>query len=181
MKSLYKIIFLIFIPVSVFAQTENINTGKYHPAKEVFEKKYEIQNHSKFIKSQIQIFSNKVVLDNIRSISFSEKIETMYKLIMENGLLDPHQINGSFTIEICCFDELKLLNPNPKTKRFKFWIFPKNNRDLNTSEVKKLSNAINPSEYYFELQNENATEKTSYEDFISGAKLTFITFGTIII
>lgn len=39
----------------------------------------------------------------------------------------------------------------------------------------------NPSEYYFELQNENADENTSNKDFINGAKLTFLKFGTIVI
>ena len=39
----------------------------------------------------------------------------------------------------------------------------------------------NPNEYYFELQNEDADENRTNEDFINGAKLTFLKFGTIII
>ncbi|KFC22055.1 hypothetical protein IO89_08825 [Epilithonimonas lactis] len=68
-----------------------------------------------------------------------------------------------------------MLNPNPRTKRYKFWIY---NSSKNNSLMVGLAN---PSEYYFELQNENSDENTTNEDFINGAKLTFLKFGTIII
>jgi hypothetical protein len=65
------------------------------------------------------------------------------------------------------FDELKLLNPNYQTKRFLIWIYRKG--------------MANPTEWYFELQNIKANEKTNLTEFIENAELTFIKKGTIII
>jgi hypothetical protein len=62
---------------------------------------------------------------------------------------------------------LKKLNPNPQTKRFIFWLF--------------RIGIANPTEYYFELYNENATKRTSFEEFIENARMTFFYAGTIII
>ena len=39
----------------------------------------------------------------------------------------------------------------------------------------------NPQVYLFELRNENATEKTDWEKWIKGSKLTFLKDGWIII
>jgi len=180
MRTVIKIIFTLLISFNIFGQTENINSGKYHPAKEVFESKYKKKEYSKFATNQIKIENNKVILDNLKFIEFDEKSDTKTRLILSNGYLDPYKINGSMNLKILKIDELPLLNPNPQTKRFKFWIFPIQNQ--NSSELeKKLSNRVNPSEYYFELQNKYADENTSFEDFIKNAKLTFLIFGTIII
>ncbi len=181
MKTFIQTIFLFLIPLNIFAQNENINSGKYHPAKEIFEKKYKKTDYPKFTKAQIKLESNKVVLNNTKTIEYFEKLDSKYRIILENGLLDPYEINKSFYVKLTAFDELKLLNPNSQTKRFKFWIFPTKVNSEQTDFEKLLSSRINPDEYYFELTNENANENTSYEDFISGAKLTFLTFGTIII
>ncbi len=173
---------LLFIPMSCFAQNENINSGKYHPAKEFFETKYVKQDYSRFAKSQIKIYSNYITFADTKRIDFEADIDEKYKLILANGLLDPYKIYGSFIVKLCCFEELQLLSPNPQTRRFKFWIFPKDNIQPNNSEAGKFfSSTLNPKEYYFELQNEVATDKTSYEDFVNGAQLTFLSFGTIII
>jgi hypothetical protein len=182
MRTVIKIIFTILIPLNIFGQTENINSGKYHPAKEVFESKYQKEEYSKFASNKIKIENNKIILDNLKFIEFDEKSDTKTKLILSNGFLDPYKINGSINLKISKIDELSLLNPNPQTKRFKFWIFPIQNQKVNSSELEKmLSNRINPSEYYFELQNKFADENTSFEDFIKGANLIFLIFGTIII
>jgi len=174
MKVLIKIIFAILFPLNVFGQTEDINAGKYHPAKEIFETKYEKKEYHKFLKSQIIIEENKVILSTTKSIEFSENSDSKTKLILMNGLLDPYEINRSYKLRISSITELPLLNPNPQTKRFKFWIFYKEDKNA-------LVNSINPHEYYFELQNENSNEKTSFEDFVNGAKLTFLKLGGIII
>lgn len=180
MRIVIKIILTILIPLNILGQTENINSGKYHPAKEVFESKYQKEEYSKFATTKIEIKNNKVILDKLKFIEFDEKSDTKTKLILTNGFLDPYIINGSINLKISKIDELSLLNPNPQTKRFKFWIFPIQNQ--NSSELeKKLANRVNPSEYYFELQNNYANENTSFEDFIKNAKLTFLIFGTIII
>lgn len=69
---------------------------------------------------------------------------------------------------------MPLLNPDSQTKRFKFWgISPKDE----TAEVALM----NPIEYYFEIQNESATENTSFEDLVNGATLTFLKRGGIIL
>ena len=170
----FRFLFLIMFPINIFGQTEDIDSGKYHPAKEVFEKYYKKQEHSKFSKNQIQIENNKVLLGGIKSIEFSDKSSETTKLILYNGLLDPYLINGSFNLTISIIDELVLLSPNPRTKRYKFWIY-------NSSKNSLLVGLANPSEYYFELQNENADENTSNKDFINGAELTFLKFGTIVI
>ncbi|QIG88652.1 hypothetical protein G6R40_02760 [Chryseobacterium sp. POL2] len=181
MKTVIQIIFLILIPFNIYSQSENINSGKYHPAKEIFEKKYKKKDYLKFTELQVKIETNKVILNNTKTIEFAEKLDYKYKLILQNGFLDPYEINKSSYLKIASFDELSLLNPNPQTKRFKFWIFPTKANSNQTDFEKLLSSRINPDEYYLELTNENANENTSYEDFIKNAKLTFLIFGTIII
>ncbi len=173
MKTVIQII-VFLISLNIFGQNENINSGKYHPAKEVFEKQYKRMTFQKFLPSQIKRTENKVTFNLIKSFEFSNKSSDLTKLVLTSGLLDPYEINGSYNLQISIIDELILLNPNPQTKRFKFWIW------YSASE-NSLLNVANPHEYYFELQNENADEKTKIEDFIKGAELTFLTFGTIII
>ena len=57
-KRIVKIIFSILIPLNFFGQIENINSWKYHPAKEIFETKYEKREYSKFQQHQIKIENN---------------------------------------------------------------------------------------------------------------------------
>jgi len=164
----------ILTPIGVFGQTENINTAKYHSAKEIFEKKYQKQEYQRLPKSKIKVENNTVFLDGIKSIRFDEESNQTTKLIICNGFLDPKVINGSLTLKISHIEELQMLNPNPQTKRYKFWIFYSNTGNV-------LTNSVNPHEYCFELQNENADEDTSNEYFINGAKLTFLKYVGIII
>ncbi|WP_313255472.1 hypothetical protein [Empedobacter sp.] len=150
-----------------------MNNGKYYIPKMVFDKKYQKMEFSHFPKSQIKIVENKFFY-NENSFELWDKKDDLTKLVLESGLLNPNLINRGQNLKISIITELHLLNPNSQTKRFKFWVYP--NQDKNA-----LVNMINPSEYYFELENENATEKTTIENFINGAKLTFFTFGTIIL
>lgn len=173
MKILIQIL-ILFISINFFGQTENLNSGKYHPAKEIFENKYKRMTFGKFLPSQIIVSDNKVSFNITKSFEFSEKSNQLTKLILTSGLLDPYEINGSYQLTISTIDELNLLNPNPHTRRFKFWIYYSNSKN-------PLINSINPHEYYFELQNKNANENTKLTDFIKGAELTFLTFGTIVI
>ena len=181
MKTVIQTLFALLFSVNIFAQTENIDSGKYHPAKEIFESKYKKETYHKFSKSQIKVESNKVVFNNTKTIEFAEKLPQKFKLILENGLLDPYTINQRSYLKLTGFDELTLLNPNPQTRRFKFWIFPTKNNSTETDFEKLLSSRINPDEYYFELTNNNADENTTDKEFIEGAELTFLIFGTIII
>ena len=71
------------------------------------------------------------------------------------------------SLYISSVEELERLNPNRKTKRFKFWLF-------------RLGRA-NPQECYFELFNSKATKNTTWEEFLENAEMTFYYAGTIII
>lgn len=71
------------------------------------------------------------------------------------------------SLSICCFEPLGLLDPNPQTKRFKFWVFRKG--------------MANPTEYYLELQNDKATKATPLKEFLESSTMTFYYEGTIII
>jgi hypothetical protein len=71
------------------------------------------------------------------------------------------------TISISNIEELKSLNPSIKVKRFKFWVFH--------------NWLANPSVYFIELTNDDATSETDLLNFIEGAKLTFIKNGWLII
>jgi len=175
LKFNFRFLFLIGFPLNFFGQTDNINSGKYHPAKEIFESNYQKQEFARFSRNQIKIENNTVFLGEIKSIQFDEYSNETTKLILCSGLLDPYLINGSLNLTISIIDELVLLNPNPRTKRYKFWIYK------TATENSFFLNSLNPREYYFELQNENADENTTNEDFINGAKLTFFKFGTIVL
>jgi len=177
------VIFFIIISINkFFGQTENIENGKYHLAKEHFETKYVKQENKKYLQSQIKVEKNRVIINVVKSIEFSENLEKRFKLIFENGLVDPARVNDDYVLRISSLDELILLNPNPQTKRFKFWIFPQKKMSVNNKSVKyMLQGRANPDEYYFELQNNNADENTSFEEFVRGAKLTYLAYGAIVL
>lgn len=181
MKGLLTILYIIFFHVNGNAQTENINSGKYHPAKEHFETKYQKQEYPKYLRSQIKLEKDRIIIDVVKVVWFSERLDERFKLIFENGLLDPMKINGSPILVIANMDELPLLSTNSQTKRFKFWIFPQNKPLEKDSEEYFLRGRLNPDEYYFELQNKNADEKTSFKEFVEGARLTYLAYGGIII
>jgi len=178
MKQIFVVLIILFSVVQINAQIENINSGKYSLAKKHFETKYEEHQYPKYLKSQIKSYKDKVVIDIAKVLEFSEDIDYRSRLILENGLLDPIRINGKPFIKISSISELSLLNPDYKTKRFSFWVY-KSKEFTKSGNVLKdtLTNRINPDEYYFELQNENADKNTSFEKFIEGAKLTYLSFG----
>lgn len=181
MKKIFTILSIVIFTARGNAQTENINTGKYHPAKEHFETKYKKQEYFKYPKSQIRLEKDRVVIDVVKVIEFSKNLDEKFKLIFENGLLDPMRINGNPVLAIASIDELPLLNTNPQTRRFKFWIFPQNKNVEKDSVECVFKGRVNPDEYYFELQNENADENTSFKEFIEGANLTYLAYGGIVI
>lgn len=181
MKKIFTILSIIIFAVKGNAQTENINSGKYHPAKEHFESEYKKQEYPQFLRSQIRLEKDRVVIGVVKVIEFPQHLEEKFRLIFEKGLLDPMRINGNSVLKIASMDELPLLSTNPQTKRFKFWIFPQNKNIEKDSIEYVLRGRANPDEYYFELQNENADENTSFKKFVEGAKLTYLAYGGIII
>jgi len=176
MKTVILTIFAILIPLKFFAQEEFLNSEKYVTAKLIFDNEYSQKiKKIEYKKSQAKTKTNKVILNNSEIIKF-KKIDSKSLSIIENGLLNPKEINGNDKISICCIEELSLLNPNLKTRRFKIWVFPYNEKLYKTLENESYKNK-KPSEYYFELQNENYSENMTWNDFIQNAKLTFIAFG----
>lgn len=73
--------------------------------------------------------------------------------------------NDSLTIS--SFEQLEKLNPNSKTRRFKFWLW--------------RSGFTNPTEYYIEFYNEKANNKTDLKEFLENSIMSFFYRGTILI
>lgn len=192
MKKILNIIIVLFSFGTMFSQNENLNQTKYQFAKNVFEKEY--------LKTTYEKFDGKIIIENETTIKYDEKtliipdLKNEFKLIFTKGIFYPNIVTGNQIAEVKTkielekmtenervfynmtrtdsltignFDELKLLNPNYQTKRFLIWIYRKG--------------MANPTEWYFELQNIKANEKTNLTEFIENAKLTFIKKGTIII
>lgn len=190
MRKLLFSILLVINLTNTFGQ--KLNEEKHRFAKEVFNSnKYKKGNHQKFGQN-IQLVGN-------NGYRFGEKIITVsienksYEIFFKKGIFNPDVIFGKETVKksksqldsltsdqkiiynfirndslsICCFEELEELNPNPQTKRFKFWLIQ--------------IGVINPTEYYIEFHNKKATKKTSIEEFIENAKMTFYYQGGIII
>src|SRR5690606_7909924 len=119
-----------------------------------------------------------IIIEGIE-IEFFESLSDVFIQILENGLFVPTEIRGN----LCCLQELFQINPNPQTKRFSFWSFPKRieNPVDSTSVDYILSTRVNPDVYYFELENTNADENTELIEFIKGAELSFFKYGGIIL
>jgi hypothetical protein len=190
MRKLLFSILLVINLTNTFGQ--NLNEEKYRFAKEVF-------NSNQYRKDNYPSFQENIQLVADNSYQFGEKIITVsienksYEMLFKKGIFNPDVIFGKETVKksksqldsltsdqkiiynfirndslsICCFEELEELNPNPQTKRFKFWLIQ--------------IGVINPTEYYIEFHNKKATKKTSIEEFIENAKMTFYHKGTIII
>jgi hypothetical protein len=71
------------------------------------------------------------------------------------------------SLRITDFEEVPFLNKSPTIRRFRFWLFTKG--------------FMNPTVYFIELTNENATSKTDIRSFIKDSNLTFFINGWIII
>ncbi|MDC8103704.1 hypothetical protein ACNFU2_02380 [Chryseobacterium sp. PTM-20240506] len=176
-KILLALLLFIFIG-KIFAQTDSLETGKYFSAKRHFEKEYIKQN---YLNSDVKVEKDRIIIDVIKDDGFSGDLGNRITLIFGHKLFSPLELDNENAVQIFSNNELVLLNPNPQTKRFKFWIIPKNRVGHKNSFEYMLQGRANPSEYYFELQNMNADEKTSFEEFIKGSKLTYLAYGGIII
>ncbi len=160
-----KFLFLLLFPVLIIGQNENLNSGKHSLESRLFETKCEKNNYVRIPNSQIKVENNRIIFDNVSTLEFDNNIDSKLKIILINGFLNPFGINKSFNLRISAIKELSLLNSNFKIKRYKFWIF--SIADNNDDTI-----LANPTEYYFELQNENAQANTTFEEFIYNAKLT---------
>jgi len=170
MKTVLQTVLLSLITINLFGQKNELKNDE----QSFFDSSNHKSKYKKYDKSEIKKFENYITINDSIKIRFDKNTDTKYKQIIENGFLSPENSNKVNDSEYCCFQELYSKNQNPKIKRFKFWIYlPRTNNTL--------INRINPDEYYFELYNENATEKTNFDEFLKNAKLTFIKFKTIVI
>jgi len=165
------IILLTF--VSAKAQTQGDHEKVL--AEKYFETKYKPQLHNRYI--------GKVLVVNENMFKYDEEILLVYntnkdyKVIFENGTLYPALITGDVekglvrkedlksmvfrndSLRISNFHELTFLEKTPKVKRFEFWLF--------------FKGFANPTVYFVELTNKNATRRTSLFEFLKNARLTF--------
>ncbi|RZK56468.1 MAG: hypothetical protein EOO87_05345 [Pedobacter sp.] len=175
---------------NIFGQ--NLDVPKYRFANEIFKsEKYQKKNYEKYSK-KINVIENGTYNFGDKFLKVSLEDNT-YEKIFSLGIFNPDIIFGEETLtkpkaeldtltqnqkvfynltrndslSICCFEELDKLNPNYRTKRFKFWLF--------------RIGIANPTEYYIEFYNEKAIKETTITEFIENAKMTFYYKGTLII
>ncbi|KOY85170.1 hypothetical protein AD998_02490 [bacterium 336/3] len=146
-------------------------------AKKFFEKNYKKQNHKIFegkikrVGNTFEFSSRSFTLDNSNGLEILLEKGVFYPQIIFGEWVQPSdstQISFQDIMEpknatISNFKELKNFTNNYKVKRFWFWLF------------KPLH--MNPDVYLMELTNESATEFTPLENFMKGAKLTFIKYA----
>lgn len=146
----------------------------YVNARSIFSsKEYTKSNYPRFNKLKIKQINNNTYQFGDRTLSISidnERNKTWFR----NGIFNPDIVFGNIfnlttndSLSICCLEELEPLNPNPQTKRFKFWLF--------------RVGLLNPLEYYVEFTNEKANRNTSLRAFVKNARMTFFYKGTLII
>lgn len=171
---------------------QSINETKYRHAKNVFNStEYVKGSYDRFYGQIIPIDSNTFKIgEKVLEINSENKVlkqlillgifnvdiifgkNTSIKSKAEIDSLDVAQkvfynISRNDSLSICCFEELDKLNPNPQTKRFKFWVMS--------------SGASNLTEYYIELYNEKAIKETEMDEFIKNSKMSFYYKGTLIL
>jgi hypothetical protein len=89
--------------------------------------------------------------------------------IFTKGILYPELVHGIRfdLLNISDVTEIRSPHNNKQYKWFTFWLY--------------RPGMANPTSYYFELENKQATEQTDMRTFIEGSRLTFFSFGTIIL
>ena len=173
MKNLILIFTSLVFTISVNAQNvtqpekrtfKNQGEQEDYWAENFFKEKYVSQSYFRFGENISEIDKNTFQYDN--EILVLDNFNIKLKSIFTKGILYP-QIIGNNISFISSFEELKFLKTSPKVKRFRFWLFSKK--------------TANPTVYFLEITNEQATEETDIETFIANGKLTFLKSGWIII
>lgn len=191
MKTLLIIFFLLnFSVFKVIGQTNE--SSNYEFAKRTFNSEYKKQSFEKY-NGDIKIINESTFKFGEKTISITNTDKSLLK-IFKKGIFNPDIVFGSETskpltqnkidtmstsekvfynmvrndnLNISSVKELVELNPNYRTKRFIFWLFGQG--------------WLNPTEYYFEIYNDKANKKSSLNEFLENAKMTFFYKGTIII
>jgi hypothetical protein len=166
--------------------------SKYDFAKGVFKREYRKGNFEKF-SGRVEVINENTFRYGDKVLTVHTEDERLIA-IFSKGIFHPDIIVGKQTTKsltksqldtmstdaqvfynlirndsttIGDVEQLEKLNPNPKTKRFVFWLY---NRAM-----------ANPIECYFELYNGKGTKEMTIEEFISNSKLTFYHRGTLIL
>ena len=157
----------VVIPKSWYDEKPNfVNQGEQEDfwSWQLFEKEYKYQKIERYYLGAISVKDNTFYFGKISSLHCDLGNNELKEVFLQ-GVFYP-RILGVDHINISAFQELKFLSTNPTVKRFRFWL--------------SSTNMMNPTVYLFEIQNENATETTSFLDFVKGANVTFIKKGWII-
>lgn len=187
MKFLFSIAIFLLFSSSFSAQKNEKLSAKDVAIEKHFKDEYKKKNYKKF-SGKITVKNNQVLFDD--KIILYDKNDKTTLSVLENGLLYPQLLTdfqmdkfldettdrtqkrflklqkdprASFdvnNIKLSSPSELVYLNTNIKTKRFKI-----------TSKDLRLNNT---TVYLFELMNDKSTKDISLEDFIKGAKLTYL-------
>ena len=189
MKTILTIV-LTFCLKHLFGQ--NSENNKYNLPTGIFKSEiYRPERHPKF-DGEIKKVGNTHYSFGDKKLKISLE-DTTLLIIFQTGIFNPDIVFGKETTNkqqteldtttqnqnafynlvrndsllICCFEELERLNPNPQTRRFKFWVF--------------RIGITNPTEYYLELQNDKATNETTMKEFLESSIITFYYRGALII
>jgi hypothetical protein len=121
-------------------------------------------------KQQIERYTGNISIIDSDHIRFDKTLLKIYqcdakfRAIFTNGIFYPSLISSD-SLMISNVEEPSFLKGSVKVKRFKVLTW--------------MPSIINPAVYFFEITNDKATVRTSTEDFIKGARLTFIKQGWI--
>ncbi|WP_209391442.1 hypothetical protein, partial [Chryseobacterium sp. RR2-3-20] len=173
MKTPLLTLFLTILSLNLFSQI-HITSDSQKNAIEFFDKFYKQRKFEKKVK-KVRQKNNQIVyvVDGIRfKVNFPENLEEKYIEVLKSKLINPKDFYLGTEFKILHLEELKFEELNSNTKRFRIWVLPK----LTTNP---LTNRINPSEFYFELQSKN--DFINLTNYLKNAHLTFFQFSTIII
>jgi len=185
------LLILFLLTKGTYAQDESLTGTKYQFAQYVFKNEYKRASFKRF-SGKMQVKSNSILYDEKTLVL--DDIHNPHLTIFTSGIFYPniitghkrselkssqavalmttiekvfYNMTGTDSLTISGFEELSLINPNSRIKRFVFWVFTKGR--------------ANPTECYIELENLTANNKTPILNFIKNSKLTFFYRGTIII
>ena len=173
MKTPLLTIFLTILSLNLFSQI-HITSDSEKNAIEFFDKFYNQRKFEKKVK-KVRLKNNQIiyVVDGIKfKVNFPENLEEKYIEILKSKLINPMDFYLGSEFKILHLEELKFEGLNPKIRRFRIWALPKLTNN-------PLTNRINPSEFYFELQSNN--DFMNITEYLKNANLTFFQFATIII
>ena len=129
-----------------------------------------------YVKEKYGSYTEKIITKG-NSYTFDDKVLELVdvspemKAFLGRGILYPELFDVEFgvnkidTLKISGIKEMKSLSTQPTSKRFRF-----------STSRKGL---LNPTVYFIEVTNEQATSKTNIKDFIAGCSLTFFMEGWV--